>query len=561
MRWFSTINVGSKLIGGFLIVAAIAAIIGLIAIFSASRLNSMTDTMYQRDLVGLRHVSDANISLLAAERTVRDAMLATTDEIRQLHMRTVPELLKSVRSKLNLASSSFITEEDQEIVNSALTAFTAYETGLKGVVQLIQGTALGETRRAGIMIAGAVRPLAGKTAEIMAELIQQKQHDANQLYASSGQLYQQVLIIMGALTALGVLLAIIIGTLITRGLTRQLGGQPHDVAAIASAIASGNLNTRINTSGAQKNSVIFAMNLMQTSLRNVVAAVRSSSDHIAAGSSQIAIGNTDLSQRTEEQAANITETAAAMEQLSSTVKSNAEVARQAALLSSSTSTAAVQGGEVVNQMITTMDGINQSSKKIVDIIDVIDGIAFQTNILALNAAVEAARAGEQGRGFAVVASEVRSLAQRSASAARDIKNLIDDSVNKVDTGTKMTYAAGETIQGIVKQVKNVTDLINEISAATTEQTLGLTQVNDAVIQLSNVTQQNATLVDASATAAENLNQQAQNLVDVVRIFELDGVHSSLSIAPTLQHLTSKQTQQKNTLPALSLVGYGQESSF
>jgi methyl-accepting chemotaxis protein len=318
-----------------------------------------------------------------------------------------------------------------------------------------------------------------------------------------------------ALTIAGAILAMLLGWAITRALTRQLGGEPAQVAAIADSIASGNLTNRIDTSRAVKGSVIMAMNTMQESLRKLVASVLASSDSIATGAGQIAAGNADLSQRTEEQAANLTETAAAMEELSSTVHSNAEVAMQAASVSAS------RGGEVVNNVVETMAGINDSSKRIVDIIGVIDTIAFQTNILALNAAVEAARAGEQGRGFAVVASEVRSLAQKSAAAAKDIKTLIDDSVIKVEAGSKLVDEAGAAMQGIVAEVKHVTDLISEISAATTEQTSGLSQINDAVLQLSDVTQQNAALVEESATAAGSLSEQAGMLVDIVSFFKVE----------------------------------------
>ena len=252
----------------------------------------------------------------------------------------------------------------------------------------------------------------------------------------------------------------------------------------------------------------------------IVGEVRLSSDSIATGSSEIATGNADLSQRTEEQASNLEETAASMEELTSTVKNNADTAHKAAALAGEASRAAVQGGEVVAQVVSPMEEISAASRKITDIISVIDGIAFQTNILALNAAVEAARAGEQGRGFAVVASEVRSLAQRSADAAREIKTLIGASVEKVENGTQLVSEAGRSMEGIVAQVQRVSDLIGEISSATSEQTTGISQVGEAVTQLDQVTQQNAALVEQSAAAADSLRHQAAKLAEVVSVFRL-----------------------------------------
>jgi methyl-accepting chemotaxis protein len=264
--------------------------------------------------------------------------------------------------------------------------------------------------------------------------------------------------------------------------------------------------------------------------------VRSSSDSIATGSAQIATGNADLSQRTEEQASNLEQTAASMEQLTATVKQNSDTARQANQLATSASEAASRGGAVVSQVVGTMQDISASSKKIADIIGVIDGIAFQTNILALNAAVEAARAGEQGRGFAVVASEVRSLAQRSANAAKEIKTLIGQSVAKVDDGSKLVDEAGASMHDIVNQVKRVTDLIAEISTASIEQTQGIAQVGEAVTQLDQVTQQNAALVEQSAAAADSLKQQAAGLAELVRAFRVgaDAPATVLALAPAVE---------------------------
>jgi methyl-accepting chemotaxis protein len=267
-------------------------------------------------------------------------------------------------------------------------------------------------------------------------------------------------------------------------------------------------------------SVLASLCVMQASLASIVGEVRGASESIAAGSAQIATGNADLSQRTEEQASALQQTAATMEQLGTTVRHNAGNAKQADLLAAGASDVASQGGNVVSRVVGTMKGINDSSKRIADIIGVIDGIAFQTNILALNAAVEAARAGEQGRGFAVVASEVRSLAQRSAEAAKQIKQLITSSVEQVDHGCLLVDEAGRTMEEIVGAVKRVSDIVAEISAATAEQSLGVSQVSQSVSQMDQTTQQNAALVEESAAAAESLNLQTQRLVEAVSVFKL-----------------------------------------
>src|SRR5512147_2697308 len=267
---------------------------------------------------------------------------------------------------------------------------------------------------------------------------------------------------------------------------------------------------------------------MNDSLVRVVSQVRSGTDTVATASSQIAAGNLDLSSRTEEQASSLEETASSMEELTSTVRQNAENAKQANQLAISASDVAGKGGAVVSQVVTTMDAINEASRKIVDIISVIDGIAFQTNILALNAAVEAARAGEQGRGFAVVAGEVRNLAQRSAAAAKEIKTLIGDSVEKVEGGSKLVAQAGQTMEEIVTSIRRVTDIMSEITAASVEQSQGIEQVNTAITQMDEVTQQNAALVEEAAAAAEALEEQAQNLSAAVNVFKVAAASARLA---------------------------------
>ncbi|MGA0611519.1 methyl-accepting chemotaxis protein [Caldimonas sp. KR1-144] len=324
------------------------------------------------------------------------------------------------------------------------------------------------------------------------------------------------------------LVALAAGALLAWSMTRSIT-QPLVVAVgTAESIATGDLSRRVAVHGGDEiGELLGALARMQDHLRETVSGIRASTESIGTASAEIATGNQDLSARTEQAASNLQETASSMEQLTGTVKQTADSARTANQLASSATESAAKGGEVVAQVVATMDEINASSKKIVDIIGVIDGIAFQTNILALNAAVEAARAGEQGRGFAVVASEVRSLAQRSADAAKEIKTLIGASVEKVDSGAKLVQDAGGAMNEIVASVRRVSDIIGEITAAAAEQSDGIGQVNTAVTHLDQMTQQNAALVEQSAAAAESLKEQAQRLIHAVSSFKLEETQSHI----------------------------------
>ena len=373
-----------------------------------------------------------------------------------------------------------------------------------------------------------------KFITVQKDVIAATQHTAAEEYATARNL-----MIGSSIVAL--LVAAASGVLLTRSLVRQIGGEPAYVVAAADRIASGDLATDIAIGAGDTSSILFSMKRMRDSLSVIVGNVRGGTDTIASAASEIAAGNQDLSSRTEEQASSLEETASSMEEMTSTVKQNAENARQANVLAASASEVAVKGGAMVAHVVDTMGAINASSRKIVDIISVIDGIAFQTNILALNAAVEAARAGEQGRGFAVVATEVRNLAQRSASAAKEIKQLIGDSVEKVDFGTRLVDEAGSTMQDIVASVQKVADILGDIGLASQEQESGIEQINVAIGQMDAVTQQNAALVEEAAASAESMQQQSVRLAEIVAVFKLQaaaspGPQGGRALAPRQQAL-------------------------
>ncbi|MBC3883104.1 chemotaxis protein [Undibacterium sp. LX40W] len=341
-----------------------------------------------------------------------------------------------------------------------------------------------------------------------------------------------------------VLILGIVSFFIIRTIWQQLGGEPEYAQEIASAVASGDLTMRIDVEPGDSSSLLAALSEMQTRLQNMVSEIKTSAETIKVASAEIASGNTDLSSRTESQASSLEETSSSMETMTETVKQNADNARQANKMVETASEVAVKGGAVVSQVVTTMDDINQSSKKIVDIISVIDGIAFQTNILALNAAVEAARAGEQGRGFAVVASEVRSLAQRSAAAAKEIKTLIGDSVDKVTAGSALVDQAGQTMDEIVASVRRVSDIMAEITAASQEQSSGIQEIGSAINQMDEMTQQNAALVEEAAAAAESLEEQADLLTKALDVFKLNNLqtsHMNVNRAPAARQSTPRSS--------------------
>ncbi|WP_219115882.1 methyl-accepting chemotaxis protein [Janthinobacterium sp. UMAB-56] len=365
------------------------------------------------------------------------------------------------------------------------------------------------------------RPVQKRWWELLRTLIavEEKQNSEASIVAEAA--YSQARLVMLSIGSLALVTSLLAAVLITRSVTRQLGCEPDEAAAIAGQIAGGNLAVPIRTRAGDTHSLLYAMQSMRDSLAQIVQQVHASTETIATAAGQIAMGNLDLSSRTEQQASTLEQTASSMEELTSTVRINTDHARQANGLAETASDVATKGGAVVAQVVDTMAAIDVSARKIVDIIAVIDGIAFQTNILALNAAVEAARAGEQGRGFAVVATEVRNLAQRSAAAAKEIKDLIGDSVDKVQAGNRLVEQAGSTMHEVVASVRRVTGIMSEMMSASQEQSAGIEQINMAVTQMDNVTQQNAALVEEAAAAAQAMQEQVNSLNEVVSVFRVE----------------------------------------
>jgi len=512
-------KIGTKLSGSFAVLLVLMVFLGGFSLYQLNSLNNAATAITGEWLPASKAAADLNLHTSDLRIAEISHILSTSDQDMQQIEKEIADLLAKIGKTGEESRKLISSPEEQKIFDSFSERWEQY---LAAQRQLIALSRANKTEEARAFLNGQSKQVYDAMSDQLIKLSDlntaggiSASEVANQTFAMS-----QTLVI--AILAIAIIIGIVLALMITRNLLAQLGGEPKYAAEVMQKIAAGDLSSNIEANAKYPDSMLSAVKAMQDSLVKIVNEIRNSTDTITTASSEIASGNSDLSQRTEEQASSLEETASSMEELTSTVKQNADNARQANQLAAGASEVAVKGGAVVGQVVQTMSSINESSKKIVDIISVIDGIAFQTNILALNAAVEAARAGEQGRGFAVVATEVRTLAQRSAAAAKEIKELISDSVSKVEDGTRLVDEAGTTMDEIVSAVKRVTDIMAEISAASQEQSSGIEQVNQAVTQMDEVTQQNAALVEQAAAAAESMQEQAQELTQSVSTFRLSG---------------------------------------
>ncbi|WP_226052458.1 methyl-accepting chemotaxis protein [Dickeya chrysanthemi] len=519
MQILKNMKLGAMLGSGFILVILIGFIV---AIFGRSQLihvGNNLDYLSNIRLNNLIAMQDIKDNLNAAARIIRESAIQTDATHLAQGKHELEQLIDRNNTLLQLLDEKLKLKKSRELLAQVNQARPPYSAAVRKVMDL---SLTGQQEQARALILGDLLTTQTTLFNAMDTMITEHKNDTvamSQRFMDDARDSGTLLLIV---TAISALLAVVVAWLITRRVKKLLGGEPAYASHIAQQVAQGDLSVDVALQTDDRNSLLAAMRTMRDSLSHIVNQVRQSSESIAAGSQQIAIGNADLSQRTEEQAASLQQTAASMEQISQTIRQNGETVREAAQLATTASQTAAKGSDVVSAVIHTMEEITNSSRKIGDIISVIDGIAFQTNILALNAAVEAARAGEQGRGFAVVAGEVRSLAQRSASAAREIKELITESMEKVESGSQRVGHAGVTMQEIVAQARHVADLIREIGVTTSEQESGIGQIHQAVSQLDQVTQQNAALVEQSADAADSLNAQASHLVQLMNVFILAG---------------------------------------
>ncbi|MEY4564329.1 MAG: Methyl-accepting chemotaxis protein [Pseudomonadota bacterium] len=496
------------------LLSTLLGVIGLMGLWSTSRANEAMRSMYEDRTLPLSQLGEVQNLSTATRLAIAATIITPTPEDIKQNTAQVEANQDKTKQIWALYLASAMSAEESELVKTYSSKMESWVAqSLTPAVAALRAADEKEALR--VSVQG--RTLFAEAQAVMKSLVQLQLNESKIGYAQAVSRYESVRLISISAIVLGLAIAVAFCVVLVRSIKRSL----DHALEVADAVAAGDLTHVIHSEGQDEVAQLLkGMSKMRDQLSIVVSGVRENAEGVATASSQIAQGNNDLSARTEQQASALEETASSMEELSSTVKQNADNARQANQLAMGASTVAVQGGEVVGQVIDTMKGINDSSKKIVDIISVIDGIAFQTNILALNAAVEAARAGEQGRGFAVVAAEVRSLAQRSAAAAKEIKTLISDSVERVDQGAQLVDRAGVTMQEVVTSIRRVTDIMGEISAASSEQSSGVSQVGEAVTQMDRATQQNAALVEESAAAAESLKVQAQQLVAAVAVFKL-----------------------------------------
>ncbi len=524
---FKRISIFWRLVLSFVLLALIGAAIGTVGVMSTARMNGRAQLTFDQDVMGLKLTTGAETAIVNSGHAIGSAILAPDEATRSQLLSDARRYRDDARARLDKAAPLFDNEQGRDLMALTHALLEQYDDALAKLASSVEREKAGEHAQSEALLLGPFSDALGALTSSSHALTEWKISGSKQNADDTAVAFQSSTATVLGLTLAGILAALGLGIALARSIANPL----RQAIALADAVAAGDLSAEIEPEGTDELAHLQrSLRDMVLNLRKLVSSVRSGVDSFAIASGQIASGNQDLSTRTEQQASSLEQTASSMEQLSSAVKQNTESARQANQLAAAASEVAGRGGEAVGQVVDTMGQIQASSRKIAEIIGVIDGIAFQTNILALNAAVEAARAGEQGRGFAVVAGEVRNLAQRSAQAAREIKSLIADSVTKVESGSRQVTEAGKTMQDLVLQVRRVTDLLGEIASATVEQSSGIGLVNNSVTQLDQMTQQNAALVEQSAAAAASLRKQAEQLAQAVAIFKLGRHESTRAIA-------------------------------
>ena len=507
-------------------------LIGGIGLYGMTRSNDALDNMYSGPLTQTTQIDDIRYLGLRSHLVIANAVIEQTPERTSQTIAEVQANIDQITKIWTAYMATPMPPEEAQMAKTYEEKRNSYvQQGLLPALAALRASDYKETQR---IVVEVIRPTFDAARDQSDLMLKFNLDEAKGDFDAASNRFHAIRMVSVVSIVLGLLFAVFFGLSLLRSITLPL----RRAVDVTEAVAQGDLTQTVDVSGSDEISALMrAVTHMQTSLAAVVRQVRQGSESVATASTEIAQGNSDLSSRTEAQASSLEQTASSMEQLSATVKQNADNAAQANQLALNARTVAEQGGDVVAQVVDTMKGINEASRKISDIISVIDGIAFQTNILALNAAVEAARAGEQGRGFAVVASEVRSLAGRSAEAAKEIKTLISASVDRVELGTTLVDRAGSTMQEVVTSIKRVTDIVGEISAASHEQSQGVSQVGQAVTQMDQATQQNAALVEQMAAAAGSLKSQAQELVQTVAVFKLGAGDSltQMAQAPVRAH--------------------------
>ncbi len=512
-------TLGRRLGLSFGAMVVLTALLGLFGMNRMDRINDRTETIATRWLPAVRMLGDMRSLANQLRRAESEHILNSG----QADMSTAEARLADLRQKLTALERAYdplVEHPDEDRLFAAYQQLRdRYFAETERLMPMSRaGASRFEEARAQFL--GPSRQAFNAWVEQIGKLVEFNNRGSDAAAGDAAATYRSGSIAVGAVMAAAVLGGILLSALIVRGVRRQIGGEPADAVELAQRVADGDLTLDIHVDPRDTGSVLAGLRRMQDRLGEIVATVRGNAEGVATASAQIAQGNADLSSRTEQQASALQQTASSMEQLGATVRHNADNARQASQLAQSASTVAGEGGGAVGEVVSTMAEIDESARRIADIIGTIDSIAFQTNILALNASVEAARAGEQGRGFAVVAEEVRTLAQRSAQAAREIKGLIGTSSERVERGSGQVARAGQTMSAIVQSIQRVTDIMGEISAASQQQSQGVSQISEAVSQMDRATQQNAALVEQSAAAAESLRSQAQRLVQAVAVFRL-----------------------------------------